>query len=122
MELTHRCKTGALIEASVCSGALLGGGRPDRAACLRQYARHLGLAFQVSDDILNIEGDPARMGKAAGTDAARSKATYPSLIGLPASKQLARTLVNNALQSLADFDNRADPLRAIADYVVERRK
>jgi geranylgeranyl diphosphate synthase type II len=122
MEKTHRLKTGALIEASVQSGALLEGGRPEQVACLRDYGRCIGLAFQVTDDILNVEGDPALMGKAAGTDATRSKATYPSLMGLPASKRHARSLVNSALQSLEHFDNRADPLRAIARYIAERRR
>lgn len=122
METTHRCKTGALIEASVESGALLGGGTRQQVAQLRGYARQIGLAFQVADDILNVEGDPALMGKAAGTDATRSKATYPSLIGLTASKRHARDLINNALQSLEHFGNKADPLRAIARFIVDRKR
>jgi geranylgeranyl diphosphate synthase type II len=121
LERIHRLKTGALIEAAVTSGACLGGGRRQQVDCLAAYARDIGLAFQVADDILNVEGDPHLMGKAAGTDASRAKGTYPGLIGLQAAKQHARALVNSALQSLDQFDNKADPLRAIAHYIIERR-
>lgn len=122
LEQIHRLKTGALIEVAVTAGALLGGGDAKQGECLRAYAGDIGLAFQVADDILNVEGDPQRMGKAAGTDACRSKGTYPALLGLEASKRYARELINNALQSLEYFDNRADPLRAVAHYVIQRRR
>lgn len=118
----HSLKTGALIEASVCAGALLGGGTPLQIERLRAYSAEIGLAFQVRDDILNIEGDPTVMGKASGTDLDRCKNTYPSLIGLEESKAFAAELVRNALQTLNEFDNKADPLRAIAEYIVERKK
>jgi geranylgeranyl diphosphate synthase type II len=80
------------------------------------------LAFQVVDDILNEEGDPERMGKAVGTDQLRRKNTYPALMGLEAAKAKATDLVSQSLRSLDIFDNKADPLRAIARYVIERRR
>ncbi|MBW1746160.1 MAG: polyprenyl synthetase family protein [Deltaproteobacteria bacterium] len=122
LEDIHSLKTGALIEASIFSGALLGGGSPKQIDQLEIYAKKIGLAFQVTDDILNIEGDPAVMGKAVGTDNARGKSTYPSMMGLNKSKEFAKKLVRNALQALDDFDNNSNSLRAIACYIVERKK
>ncbi len=118
----HRLKTGALIEASLRSGALLGGLNSTRIAMLESYAQNIGLAFQVTDDILNVEGDPEIMGKAVGTDKLRNKTTYPSLLGLEESKDFASQLVENALQVLESFDEKAEPLRAIAKYILERKK
>jgi len=118
----HARKTGALIEAATRSGAVLGGGTPHRVEKLSSYARCIGLAFQVRDDVLNVEGDPAVMGKAVGTDDSRNKNTFPSLIGLEQSKVYAESLVNNALKEIEDFDNKADPLRAIAGYIIARNK
>ena len=118
----HRLKTGALIEASLISGAVLGGLNSDRISLLESYAQNIGLAFQVTDDILNVEGDPEIMGKAVGTDRLRNKNTYPSLLGLNKSKDFARELVENALQALETFDEKAAPLRAIAKYIIERNK
>ncbi|MDL1983526.1 MAG: polyprenyl synthetase family protein [Deltaproteobacteria bacterium] len=122
LEDMHSLKTGALIEASIFSGALLGCGTPKQIDQLEIYAKNIGLAFQVTDDILNIEGDPAVMGKAVGTDNARGKSTYPSIMGLNKSKEFARKLVRNALQALDDFDNNSDSLRAIACYIIERKR
>jgi geranylgeranyl diphosphate synthase, type II len=122
LESLHGLKTGALISASVETGALLAGADERQQAHLREYARLLGIAFQVTDDLLNVEGDPAVMGKAVGTDAAKMKNTYPALMGLAASKEKARRLIDDALQTLDIFDTRADPLRAIATYVIERDK
>jgi geranylgeranyl diphosphate synthase, type II len=118
----HRLKTGALIEASLSSGAVLGGAETGQLEMLESYAQNIGLAFQVTDDILNIEGDPAVMGKAVGTDKLRHKSTYPSLLGLDESKGYANKLVENALQALEAFDHKAQPLRAIAAYIIERKK
>lgn len=118
----HRLKTGALIEASLCSGAVLGGLNSSRLKMLESYARNIGLAFQVTDDILNVEGDPKMLGKAVGTDKLRNKSTYPSLLGLPESKKYAAELVKNALQALESFDKKAEPLRAIAEYIIVRKK
>ena len=108
------------LRAAVACGALVGGANPQQMDDLENYAGQIGLAFQVADDILNVEGDPHLMGKATGTDAIRGKATYPDLMGLEESKQFARTLVKDALQALENFDNRSDPLRAIARYIIER--
>ncbi|MGD8656327.1 MAG: polyprenyl synthetase family protein [Desulfobacterales bacterium] len=118
----HRLKTGALIEASVCCGAELAGAKADHVQMLEKYAQHIGLAFQVTDDILNVEGDPDIMGKAVGTDARRCKTTYPALLGLAESKEFAAQLVQSALETLDAFDQKADPLRAIARYIGERNR
>jgi len=122
LEAMHALKTGFLIEASVYSGAVLGGGSTAQIEQLGIYAQNIGLAFQVADDILNVEGDPAVMGKDVGTDQFRAKNTYPALIGIDKSKNLAQKLVNNALQALDSFDNKADPLRYIANYVITRQR
>jgi len=122
LESIHRLKTGALISASVTSGAALAQASPSQMACLKTYAQNIGMAFQVVDDILNVEGDKTVMGKAVGTDQARSKNTYPSRIGMAASKEKAKTLIGNALQALSGFDTRAEALRAIASYIIERKK
>ncbi len=116
----HRLKTGALIEASVCCGAELVGVNSAQIHMLESYAQNIGLAFQVTDDILNVEGDPEIMGKAVGTDERRRKTTYPALLGLAESKEFAAQLVKDALRSLDAFDRKADPLRAIARYIGER--
>ena len=122
LEELHLLKTGALIEASVCSGALLGQGSLDQIDSLKVYSKNIGLAFQVTDDILNVEGDPLIMGKGAGTDQHRCKSTYPSLLGLSESKEAASRLISRAIDSLARFDHKADPLRAIATYIINRKK
>ena len=122
LENMHVLKTGALIEASVTVGAILGKGSLDQIQQLKTYAKNIGLAFQVTDDLLDVEGDPNVMGKDVGSDQARSKSTYPALIGIEQSKQLAKKLVNNALKALDYFDNKAHPLRAIAYYIVDRKK
>lgn len=122
LENMHALKTGALIEASVKVGAILGKGSPVQIQQLKTYSKNIGLAFQVTDDLLDVEGDPNVMGKDAGSDQARSKSTYPALLGIEQSKQFAKKLVNNALKALDYFDNKAQPLRAIAYYIVDRKK
>jgi geranylgeranyl diphosphate synthase type II len=122
LEKLHALKTGALIRASVRAGALVGGGSPDQIRGLEDYARGIGLAFQVTDDILNVEGDPALMGKAAGTDQTRKKNAYPALMGLEQSKELARNLIDQAILALDGFDEEAEPLRAIARYILHRKR
>jgi geranylgeranyl diphosphate synthase type II len=122
LEQMHALKTGALIEASIITGAILGNGNFEQIEQLKIYAKNIGLAFQVIDDILNVEGDPVVMGKDVGTDQARKKSTYPSILGIEKSKEFAKNLVNNALQALDYFDNKSDPLRAIAHYIVDRKK
>jgi geranylgeranyl diphosphate synthase type II len=122
LESMHALKTGALIEASLRIGALLAGASQVQLDSLNAYARNIGLAFQVADDILNVEGNPAIMGKAVGTDLLHAKSTYPSAIGLETSRQFAQKLVRQALQAIETFDNKAEPLRAIAAYVIERKR
>lgn len=122
LEHLHGLKTGKLIEASVVSGAMVAGASGIQLQSLRDYATHIGLAFQVADDILNVTGDPERLGKATGTDKVRGKNTYPILIGLESAQHLAVRLVDKALNALDVFDKNADPLRAIARYVVERKR
>lgn len=118
----HSLKTGALIRASVAVGAISSGAEPAQIEALTWYAGRIGLAFQVTDDILNVEGDPGVMGKAAGTDRDRKKSTYPSLLGLEGSRRFSHRLIEEALSAIAEFDDRADPLRAIARYIVERKR
>lgn len=122
LKALHALKTGALIEASTRVGAILGNGSTAQIDQLKDYAGHIGLAFQVRDDILDVEGDPNVMGKSVGTDHDRQKNTFPALLGLTESKRFAEELVKDALQSLNEFDNKADPLRAIARYIIERKK
>ena len=118
----HALKTGALIEASIRCGAILGNGSQEQIKQLKIYAKNIGLAFQVTDDILNVEGNPAVMGKAVGTDKNRKKSTYPLSMGLKESKTFATNIVNNALKAIEIFDNKADPLRAVAKYIIKRKK
>ena len=121
LENMHRHKTGALIEASVRMGALCAGDPDaDRLDALTSCARSLGLAFQVQDDLRDIEGSTEVIGKPQGSDLAREKPTYPSLLGLDGAREHLQTLLAQAQTSLADFGPEADPLRAMADYVVAR--
>jgi geranylgeranyl diphosphate synthase type II len=122
LESLHRLKTGALIEASLAAGALVAGGRSAQVKAVQTYGRSAGLAFQVADDILNVEGDPAVMGKAAGTDKLRRKNSFPGLLGLEKSRQFAQNLVQEAIEALSGFDAKAEALRAIARYIIERKK
>ena len=122
MKALHALKTGALIQAATRVGAVLGGGSDEQVQQLDRYAGKIGLAFQVRDDILNVEGDPRVMGKATGTDKDRKKNSFPALLGLEESKVYAKDLVENALRALNGFDNKADPLRAIAQYIIDRKK
>lgn len=118
----HSLKTGALIRASVQSGAILGHATQNQFDQLTTYSELIGLAFQVVDDVLNEKGDPQLLGKAVGTDRQRQKNTYPALLGLSESESYARELIDNALQALVGFDSKADPLRAIASYIIERNR
>jgi geranylgeranyl diphosphate synthase type II len=122
LERLHQYKTGALIEASLKTGALLGGGSSQEVAALGRYGRHIGLAFQMADDILDVEGKPEMLGKLVGSDQAHQKVTGPSLIGLEQTKVRAGELVDRALEELKIFGIRGEPLAAIARYIVEREK
>jgi len=122
LEYMHRHKTGALIEASVQLGALASGqATDDNLQALSVYARAIGLAFQVQDDILDVESDTATLGKRQGADIARDKPTYPALMGLEQAKSYALELRDQGLNALRPFEAAAEPLRALARYIVERR-
>ncbi|PQP02807.1 (2E,6E)-farnesyl diphosphate synthase [Pseudomonas frederiksbergensis] len=122
LEYMHRHKTGALIEVSVKLGALASGhAEQDELKSLQSYAQAIGLAFQVQDDILDVESDTATLGKRQGADIARDKPTYPALLGLDAAKAYALELRDQALHALRPFDAAAEPLRDLARYIVDRR-
>ncbi len=120
LEEIHRLKTGRLLEASVGLGGKIAGGTAAQVAALRTYGAAIGLAFQIVDDVLDVEGG-VELGKDIGSDEARGKATYPALLGLDRAKVLAKEWIDRALEALSPFDLRADPLRAIAQYVIARR-
>lgn len=121
LEDMHIHKTGALIRASVVLGALCADTQDEaRLERLDHYAKCIGLAFQIQDDILDVVGDTATLGKAAGADTARDKPTYPALLGLDGARQRAAELLADAQNALAGFGPEADPLRGLADYIVHR--
>jgi geranylgeranyl diphosphate synthase type II len=122
VDFIHTHKTGALLTASVTAGALLGGGNEHEISTLNLYGQKIGLAFQISDDILDIEGDSRKMGKSAGSDERKGKLTYPSVVGLDRSKEIQRETVESAMEALRVFDHRAEPLRQIAGYIIERKR
>ncbi len=123
LENMHIHKTGALIRASVRLGALSAHGvSEDLLQGMDHYAKCIGLAFQVRDDILDVEGNSETLGKTQGKDQAAHKPTYPSLLGLEESKKMAERLCSEALESLQLLDPRADPLRWLARYIVERSR
>lgn len=117
----HRRKTGALIVAAVKSGAILAGASDEKIQALGVYGSHIGIAFQIADDILNVEGDSMRMGKKTGSDVALGKITYPSLLGLDVAKAKLAEHTEAAVAGIAAFDSRALPLRVIARYIMERK-
>jgi geranylgeranyl diphosphate synthase type II len=114
----HSRKTGALITASVQTGS----STPDQFQALTRYGIQIGLAFQIIDDLLNVEGTAEQLGKAAGSDAARNKATYPALFGVEKTREKAEEAVQEALAALDDFDERADLLRDLAQYIIARKR
>jgi geranylgeranyl diphosphate synthase type II len=120
LSFIHSHKTGALIGASVEIGALLGKGSDEELNHLKRYGESLGLAFQIKDDLLDVEGDQEILGKPVGSDDRNQKATYPALFGLKEAKRKAQELLKQGLSELELFDESAEPLRAIARYVVER--
>jgi len=120
LEYIHTHKTGAMILASVRLGAVLGEANEQALKALTRYGERVGLAFQIADDILNVEGKAALLGKKTGSDLSKGKATYPSLLGLEESKKRAKELVDLAVDALSGFEERADPLRQIARFIVSR--
>lgn len=122
VEFIHSHKTGSLIDASVTSGAILGGASKEQVKAIRSYGAKIGLAFQIADDILDIEGDIMATGKGVGSDAKMGKNTYPSVFGLDNAKNVLKKTVEKAIQALDIFDAKADPLRQIAVYIMKRKK
>ena len=122
LEHMHACKTGALIRASVQLGALIAGADADTLDALDRYAHAVGLAFQVRDDILDVEGESAVIGKTAGKDAAAGKPTFPSIIGLEASCERLAELTDIALTAIAPLGNRGVLLQELAHYSANRRR
>ncbi len=120
LERLHALKTGALLRAAVRMGAFAGGANDAQLEALDRYADALGLAFQIRDDLLDIEGDSATLGKTAGKDLQQQKSTFPALLGVDASRQRLQELAAAMNDALAGFDQRADALRAIARQVIER--
>lgn len=117
----HEHKTGVLLEAAAVTGALLGGGSDGDTERLRRYARALGLAFQVVDDVLDVTASSEQLGKTAGKDLLSDKLTYPRLVGLARSREIAAELVEEAKAQLRGFDpDRAAPLAAVAEYISRR--
>jgi geranylgeranyl diphosphate synthase type II len=121
LEYIHRSKTAALIRASVTAGAIGGGANDEDVARLKRFGETIGWAFQVVDDILDVEESSAALGKTAGKDAAQQKATYPSLYGLEKSRQFAKELETRAMAELETYGARAARLRELAELIVHRR-
>lgn len=120
VKFIHLHKTASLIRASVKAGALLAEASEDRVSCLDKYGESIGLAFQIVDDILDIEGTTEEMGKPKGSDIERGKMTYPRVFGIEESRKRARELIETAIELLADFGKEAEPLREIAGYILKR--
>jgi geranylgeranyl diphosphate synthase, type II len=121
LEQIHRAKTGALLRVSLRMGAIYAGATPEQLAALSAYGEHVGLAFQIVDDILDIEASPEQLGKTPGKDQAQQKITFPAVYGLAQSRLMAEAERQAAHDSLAAFDEKAEPLRLLADFIVRRQ-
>jgi geranylgeranyl diphosphate synthase type II len=122
LEYIHRSKTGALITASLVAGGLYAGADEQQLARLREFGRAIGLAFQIADDVLDVTQSSEQLGKTAGKDTASEKATYPALFGLEESMKKAEALVASGCAALDPFGPRADTLKQLAHFLVERKK
>jgi geranylgeranyl diphosphate synthase type II len=122
LEYIHRSKTAALITASLVSGGIYAGAKDSQIAKLRAFGLSIGLAFQIVDDILDVTQTSEQLGKTAGKDTASEKATYPALFGVEASQRKADELVSTAFEELESFGDRAEILKDLARYLVERKK
>lgn len=120
LALMHRLKTGALFRASIRSGALLAGGSAQEVQQLTEFAENFGLAFQITDDILDVTGDEAVLGKPVGSDEKNNKATYVTIYSLPVARQMAQNAVDKALAALEIFGERAWVLRGLTGYLLTR--
>ena len=116
----HSLKTGALIRASLALGGIAANATEEQLTALDEFGTHIGLAFQVVDDILDVEGTTESLGKTGGKDEASDKATYVKLLGLEGAKAEAQRLLDAALEALSDFGDSADDLRELARYIVNR--
>ena len=120
LEHIHRRKTGALLTVSLELGGLTAGTSSENLECLTNFGKHLGLAFQIVDDLLDLRGSQVKMGKRIGKDAARGKVTYPSVLGVERSEIRARENADAAIAALAPLGDAAQPLKSIAQFVVDR--
>jgi geranylgeranyl diphosphate synthase type II len=118
----HQKKTGTMIAASLVGGGLIGGADPETLRTLRHFGLSIGLAYQIRDDLLNVEGQFRITGKASGTDAQRNKATYPAKVGVGASRETARNLVEQAVETLRPFGRKARPLAEMGYYMISRNR
>ncbi|MEK6653343.1 MAG: polyprenyl synthetase family protein [Nitrospirota bacterium] len=121
LSFIHKHKTGALISGSLRAGAILANCTKPSLSAITRYGENIGLAFQVIDDILDIEGDTAELGKTAGSDERKKKMTYPALYGIEESREKAGELISEAIFAIKDFSGKAEPLREIARYFLERK-
>jgi geranylgeranyl diphosphate synthase type II len=121
LESIHRAKTGALLRASLRMGAIYAAATPGELAALSEFGERVGLAFQIIDDVLDVEESSEKLGKTAGKDAAQQKITFPAVYGLARSRQMAEEERRAAHAALHGFDDRADRLRQIADFIVQRK-
>lgn len=117
----HTHKTAALLQVAVATGAILGGATPEEVKACEKYALDIGLAFQVADDILDVTASTEDLGKTAGKDQNTDKTTFPKIMGLEESRIEAKRLIDEAKESLAPFGDRAGPLLALADYIINRK-
>lgn len=122
LEYIHRSKTGALITASLVTGGIYADGCENELDCLRSFGRCVGLAFQIADDVLDVTQTSAQLGKTAGKDRASQKATYPALFGIEASLAKADALVAQGCAALGHFGSRAETLKQLAHFLVERKQ
>lgn len=117
----HTHKTATLLQVAVASGAILGGASPQEVEACEEYALNIGLAFQVADDILDVTQSTEELGKTAGKDEATEKTTYPKLLGMDGAREEAQRLVAKAKAALEQFGDRATPLLALADFIIDRK-
>jgi geranylgeranyl diphosphate synthase type II len=122
LDYMHTRKTGHLITASVTLGAILGGAEEKTIRCLKQYGMATGLAFQITDDILDVRGSTENLGKQIGSDNKKGKATYPGILGMDEAIKKQTVLFRQAIDALQSFDEKANPLRGIAKLIIERDK
>lgn len=120
LEFIHKNKTGALLEFSIYAGAILSNATGDKVEALKNYARHIGIAFQIQDDILDIEGTSETLGKTAGKDVASDKNTYPALLTLQGAKDKKEWHINQALSSLRSINKESGILDELASYIINR--